>query len=89
VQADIFSFVDDTHATVTEFLEDAVVGNGFANHGNGEILSCRILGRVPSEVKVSVEVVEVAAPEGNASRFREELWPRLPYFGNLRFAVHR
>ena len=33
IEFDVLGFVDHTHSTATEFLDDAVVRDGSANHG--------------------------------------------------------
>ena len=35
VQLYVLGFVDNAHATAAEFLDDAVVGNRLAEHGQG------------------------------------------------------
>ena len=33
IELNIFSLIDNTHPTASELLEDAVMGNGLADHG--------------------------------------------------------
>ena len=34
VELEVLGFVDNTHSATAELLEDLVVGNGLADHGN-------------------------------------------------------
>src|SRR5579864_9835183 len=34
-QLDVLGLIDDTHASAAEFLDDAVMGDGLADHGSG------------------------------------------------------
>src|SRR5271169_3198692 len=58
MEAGVLGFVDDAHAAGAEFLEDAVVRDGLADHGTS---GGRMLGREVGEVKAETGVYATTA----------------------------
>jgi hypothetical protein len=51
VQARVFRFVDDTHATTAEFFDDPVVGDDLLDHAWPETKAAAMLGGARVQVK--------------------------------------
>lgn len=63
VQPCVFCFVNHTHSTATELLDNLIMRDGLADHGVNKKFWRRMLGRYLTEVKVHNPQSSVTRPE--------------------------